>query len=701
MGYSIKSRLTTALVIVILVIVGLGALSIWSQERIGESVQILETQNQKMALITDLQLAINEAVMPANDYIITGDPRYRKEFEVLDIVATKSFTAIKTYSGFSLDEKRATEKSELFYGGLRDISHRILTTDSKNSELPALMEKMDYELAAPAVAEIATLKKGIAVSLETARNNVTAVKKFTRKVVIAVVMIFIVAAIVFGTVICRSITTPINETVAAFGAAAAGDLSGSLTLSSRSEFGILSEKFNILMESMREIVDSIAGTTRKVSRVARSTKESSQRLNKSAQTQLATLETTASAQEEMHFSIRSVASDSEELLKFTEATSRQAQQLSTEMSEIAQHAEGLDILREKTASSVGEIAASINRVASNVDDLFERTEQIVNTVTEMDATIAGISGHSKQQAVLSEKVRENASGFGMETVRGSRESIEKIRNEVSASARGIHRLGNMSGDIGKIVEVINEMAGITNLLSLNAAILAAQAGAHGKGFAVVADQIKRLSGQTASSTREISDIITRVQTEVALSVGSINCTLKSVEEGLERSREAESSLARIVSAAESSLEMAKSVECSLGEQSVGISIVLENMLHVNSMVIEIKKATEQESIAAREIFTGTNVLADYTGMIRQLAREQSRGSKALSDLSREESERMGAVTQAVAEQEKAAASIVESIEATRREAGNNVRMAAELDELMKTLEVEGDTLSASIERFKV
>jgi methyl-accepting chemotaxis protein len=130
-------------------------------------------------------------------------------------------------------------------------------------------------------------------------------------------------------------------------------------------------------------------------------------------------------------------------------------------------------------------------------------------------------------------------------------------------------------------------------------------------------------------------------------------------------------------------------------------MVLENMLHVNSMVIEIKKATEQESIAARDIFAGTNALADYTGMIRQLAREQSRGSKVLSDLSCEASERMGAVTQAVAEQEKAAASIVESIDATRREAENNVRMATELDELVEVLEAEGGTLSAGIGRFKV
>jgi len=701
MNYSIKSRLTAALVIVILVIVGLGALSLWSQERIGESVLILNAQNEKMTLITDLQLAINEAVMPANDYIITGNASYRKEFQTLDAGAAKAFTAIKGHAGFTSAEKKIIEKSESFYGGLRNMSNRILAADPKNTELPALMEKMDYEYGGPAVEEIALLKKGISGALKTAKENVSTVKEFTRKLVIAVVILFIVAAIFFGTVIVRSITAPIKETVTAFGAAAAGDLSGSLTLSSRSEFGVLSDQFNIFMKSLREIVASIARTSTNVAGIAHSTKESSQRLHESAQTQLASLETTASAQEEMHYSIRSVVSDTKELLKFTRTSSTQAQQISAEIAGIARHAEGLDALRDQTASSIAQIVATIRQVASHVDDLFERTGQIANTVTEMDATIAGISGNSKEQAVLSEKVRENASGPGMDTVRGSRKAIEKIRDEMMAAAQGINRLGDMSGEIGKIVGVINDMAGTTSLLSLNAAILAAQAGEHGKGFGVVAEQIKKLSGQTTSSTKEISDIIARVQQEVSTSVGSVNGILKSVEEGMARSREAERSLTGIVSAAESSLEMAKSVECSLTEQSIGISQVLENMLHMNNMVFEIKKATTEESIAAQGILVGTQTLADYTGMIKLSTREQSRGSKLLSDLSLEASERMGAVTQAIAEQEKAAACIVESIETTRREAEVNVRMAQELDELMKLLESEEANLSAGIGKFKV
>lgn len=701
MNYSIKFKLMVALVVVISIIMGLGALSFWSQERVGDSVHLLDGEIEKLERISVLQLAITESVMPANDYIITGSPEYRKEFEKLDAEVTRAFAAIKASKQFTPEEKRVIGKSESLYGGMREVSQRILASSHTDPGLPALMEKMDYEYAAPAVEQVASLKSGVEASLDKARGEVTSVKGFTRKIVSAVIIIVIAAALVFGTAICRSITRPIRETVAALGDTAAGDLTRSLTLSTGGEFGILSERFNSFVESIRGVMGSITGTIREMNTVAHSTGNSSRRLHESAQTQLQTLETTASALEEMHYSIRSVESDARELQRLTEDTSVQATEISAEITEIARHAEGLDALREQASLSISEIAGAIRQVAAHVDTLFERTGQIVTTVTEMDSTIAGISDHSREQAALSGKVRENAAGFGMATVRGSREAIEKIRDEVSATAQVINRLGAMSGEIGKIVDVINEMAGFTNLLSLNAAILAAQAGVHGKGFAVVADEVKRLAGQTASSTSDISAIIARVQQEVVSSVESVNATLLSVEEGMARSQEAESALAKIIVAADSSLDMAKGIEISLSEQATGVSQVLDAMLHVNTMVMEIKKATDQESIALRDILAGTQSLADYTRLISQSTLEQSKGSKALSVLIREASDRMGAVTQAVAEQEKAAASIVMSVETTRRVADNNVRMAEELDRLVTVLETEGDALTAGVERFKM
>lgn len=701
MIYRIKLKLTVALAVVLLLIMGLGALSFWSHKRVAGSIILLDRQIEKMKSINDLQLAINSSVMPANDYIITNNMRYRKDFETLDAEVLRIFSHLKGNRWFRPDEMVFIQKSEALYAGLRDISRRILASPPGSADLPALMEQMDYAYAAPAVDQVALLKTRIVGSLETARKEVASVENSTSRLVAAVIITAIIAAIIFGTVISRSITRPINETVAALGEVATGNLTGKLTLSTKDEFSVISDQFNKFIDSIRGIISSIAGMIRELATAAHFTKDSSQRFHESAKTQLASLERTASAMEEMHFSIRSVSADAQELLKLTEGSSVQAAVISAEISEIAGHAEGLDKLRDQNAASINEIAAAITQVASNVDALFEKTGHIVATVTEMDLQIAGITQHSREQAALSGKVREHAAGFGMTTVRGNREAIENIGEEMSATADVINRLGDMSGEVGKIVGVIDEIAGFTSLLSLNAAILAAQAGEHGKGFAVVANEVKRLAGQTASSTREISAIIGKVQQELATSVQSVNTTLLSVKEGMTRSREAESSLARIIVAADSSLEKAQGIEVSLSEQSTGISRVLHTVRHVNEMVTDIKKATDQERLAVRDVLHGTQTLADYTLLIRQSTLEQSRGSSALSEIICLASDRMEAVSIAVAEQEKATANIVESIDTIKEEAEKNVCMSAELDNLMKVLETEGESLKTEIQRFTV
>ena len=97
--------------------------------------------------------------------------------------------------------------------------------------------------------------------------------------------------------------------------------------------------------------------------------------------------------------------------------------------------------------------------------------------------------------------------------------MNNIREAVEVSARVINKLGERSEHIGKILTVIDEVTKQTNLFALNAAILAAQAGEQGKGFAVVAGEIKNLADRTASSTKEIAQLITSVQTEAKESAG--------------------------------------------------------------------------------------------------------------------------------------------------------------------------------------
>ncbi len=123
-----------------------------------------------------------------------------------------------------------------------------------------------------------------------------------------------------------------------------------------------------------------------------------------------------------------------------------------------------------------------------------------------------------ETAVLAEEVRQSAAQ-GSSVVVETSESMRAMRRGIEEAGQTIAALGERSERIGAVTRVIDEIADRTNLLALNARILAAQAGPHGRGFAVVAEEIKELSERTARSTEEIEELIKDVRESVAVAAG--------------------------------------------------------------------------------------------------------------------------------------------------------------------------------------
>jgi methyl-accepting chemotaxis protein len=163
--------------------------------------------------------------------------------------------------------------------------------------------------------------------------------------------------------------------------------------------------------------------------------------------------------------------------------------------------------------AVQEILTMLKKQMEDIDSANQTTDEI---------------RHAMQQAVSSSQQQ-------LEVVQ---QRTQDIRTSIDLSTQTIRDLGASTDRIGKIVDVINEIADQTNLLALNAAIEAARAGEAGRGFSVVADEVRKLAERTAHATSEIRAMITTVQGKARDAVVNMDNGMTRMEEGLKLAEEA-------------------------------------------------------------------------------------------------------------------------------------------------------------------
>ena len=106
--------------------------------------------------------------------------------------------------------------------------------------------------------------------------------------------------------------------------------------------------------------------------------------------------------------------------------------------------------------------------------------------------------------------------------RDTADSMDRLVEQIDQASGRVGDLATQSNAIGRIIDVINEIADQTNLLALNAAIEAARAGDHGRGFAVVADEVRGLAGRTQGATLEVRKVIEAIQKDTTQVVGTMH-----------------------------------------------------------------------------------------------------------------------------------------------------------------------------------
>lgn len=317
-----------------------------------------------------------------------------------------------------------------------------------------------------------------------------------------------------------------------------------------------------------------------------------------------------------------------------------ASQVSSGSNQVASASEESAKLSVQASSSIDEVTSTMHEMSVNVQNMVKSTQmqsssvsETSSSIDEMVASIQRVADTAKVLLDISQRSREEVQA-GIVTMQKTTEGLTRINNSITSSAEIIDVLGTRADDIGKIIEVIDDLAEQTNLLALNAAIEAARAGEHGLGFAVVAEEVRKLAEKSASSTKEISELIQSIQKEARRAVDNMEKSTTIVNEGLALGGDLNGALKKISNVVTEVYKFAQEIGAATNEQSHGSLQIAKATTRLNELTHEINSAVEEQASGAQAVVMAMERMRELVQRFTSGSTELAASAEQMSKMSR-------------------------------------------------------------------
>jgi methyl-accepting chemotaxis protein len=416
----------------------------------------------------------------------------------------------------------------------------------------------------------------------------------------------------------KSITEPLeNLMVVAQQIGNTGDLDHNIDMKRQDEIGELARTFNnmvVYLKEMAAVSEAIAGGDLTVEVEPRSKND-----------------TLGNAFSRMVEGLRTLVRSVRDAASQVASASGQVAGASDESAKISLQA----------SSAIDEVTSTMHEMSVNVQNMVKSTQVQASSVSEtsasideMVASIQRVADTAKVLLDISNRSREEVHS-GITTMEKATDGLNKINNTIQSSGEIIDALGTRADDIGKIIEVIDDLAEQTNLLALNAAIEAARAGEHGLGFAVVADEVRKLAEKSAQSTKEISELIQSIQKEARKAVENMDKSTGIVNEGLNLGQELNAALRKISNVVTEVYKFAQEIGAATNEQSHGSSQIARATTRLNEITHEINSAVEEQASGAQAVVKAMERMRELTQQSTSGSTELAASAEQMSRMSRD------------------------------------------------------------------
>ena len=273
------------------------------------------------------------------------------------------------------------------------------------------------------------------------------------------------------------------------------------------------------------------------------------------------------------------------------------------------------------AESVSQLATQVDEVNHGTDVQRDRMAETATAMEEMNATVLEVARNASNAAQSADRARENAR-TGAEGVRAAVASIDAIKEQILELNASMGELGKQAENIGKIMNVVTDIADQTNLLALNAAIEAARAGDAGRGFAVVADEVRKLAEKTMQATKEVGDAVSRIQTQARENIKAVETSVQDIVKSTAAANESGEFMAEIVSIVGETASQVESIATASEEQSAASEEINQAVTDVTRIAYETAQGMTR---AAQALDAMAAMAADLDAVIRDMTREDAGG----------------------------------------------------------------------------